>query len=275
MGNTEGNTTFRITSNRNWTVEDNADWITVTPTSGSNDGELTVTYLENTNKIQRIGRITVTGGGITRTVTVTQSATPFTLKVSPSNQSVTNTSGSTAFTITSNTSWVVSDDVEWLNVTPTNGTDNGAIIANYLENTTTSQRVGTITVTGGGITRTVTVTQAAAPFILTVSPSNQSVTNVSGSTAFTVTSNTDWTVEDDADWITVTPTSGSNDGTLTVTYLENTNTIQRVGTITSNRWWNNQNSNSNSRIRTIINRNAIRSVCGKYRRQYNIHNNIK
>ena len=33
-------------------------------------------------------------------------------------------------------------------------------------------------------------------------------------------------------WITVTPTSGSNDGTLTVTYQENTKTSERIGTIT-------------------------------------------
>ena len=70
-------------------------WITVTPTSGSNDGTLTVTYQENTTTSERIGTITVTGGGITRTVTVTQSAAPSHLTVSPSNQSVTNASGST------------------------------------------------------------------------------------------------------------------------------------------------------------------------------------
>ena len=55
-------------------------WLTVSPTSGSGDGTLTATYQENTATSERIGTITVTGGGITRTVTVTQSAAPFTLQ---------------------------------------------------------------------------------------------------------------------------------------------------------------------------------------------------
>ena len=145
---------------------DDAAWLTVSPTSGNNNQTLTATYTENTTTSQRVGTITVTGGGITRTVTVTQSATAFTLTVTPSNQSVTNASGSTAFTVESNTSWTVNDDAAWLTVSPDNGTGNGEIIATYEENTTTSQRVGTITVTGGGITRTVTVTQSATAFTL-------------------------------------------------------------------------------------------------------------
>ena len=227
-----GTTTFSISSNTSWSLSDDATWLTVSPTSGSGNRTITATYQENTTTSQRVGTITVIGGGITRTVTVTQAAAPFTLTVSPSNQSVTNASGSTAFTITSNTSWSVSDNATWLTVSPASGTENGAIIANYSENTTTSQRVGTITVTGGGITRTVTVTQAAAPFTLTVSPSNQSVTNASGSTTFTITSNTSWNVSDDATWLTVSPASGSGDTNLTATYQENTTTSQRVGTIT-------------------------------------------
>ena len=230
VGNTEGNTTFTITSNRSWTVEDDADWITVTPTSGSNDGTLTVTYLENTNIIQRVGTITVTGSGITRTVTVTQESAPL-LTVTPSDQYVGNTEGNTTFTITSNRNWTVEDNADWITVTPTSGSNDGTLTVTYLENTNTTQRVGTITVTGGGITRTVTVTQESTPS-LTITPLDQFVGYTEGNTTFTITSNRSWTVEDDADWITVTPTSGSNDGTLTVTYLENTNTIQRVGTIT-------------------------------------------
>ncbi len=230
--NTSGSTAFTITSNTDWTVIDDASWLTVSPSSGNNNGTITATYTENTTTSQRVGTITVTGGGITETVTVTQSATAFTLTVTPSNQSVTNASGSTAFTVESNTEWTVIDDATWLTVSPENGPGNGAIIATYEENTTTAQRVGTITITGGGITRTVTVTQSATAFTLTVTPSNQSVTNASGSTEFTILSNTDWTVIDDASWLTVSPSSGNNNQTLTATYTENTTTTQRAGTIT-------------------------------------------
>gem|GEM_PF-2217641 len=50
---------------------------------------------------------------------------------------------------------------------------------------------------------------------------------------FDVTSNTDWTVTDDADWLTVSPDSGSNDGTVIVTVsIGNPLTSERSATVT-------------------------------------------
>jgi tartrate-resistant acid phosphatase type 5 len=84
----------------------------------------------------------------------------FSLELSPSNQSVSDSSGSTSFSLTSNTTWNVSDDASWLNVNPASGSGNSTLTATYEANPTTSQRIGRITVTGGGITDTVTVTQS-------------------------------------------------------------------------------------------------------------------
>jgi hypothetical protein len=232
LGNSQGSTTFTVVSNTEWTVSDDAAWLIVSPINGSGDGTLTITYENNTSTIQRVGTITITGGGITRTITVTQSEAPFTLAVSPSNQTVANSQGSTTFTVTSNSEWTVSDDAAWLTVSPNNGSGEATLTITYENNTSTNQRVGTITITGGGITRTITVTQSEAPFTLAVSPSNQTVANSQGSTTFTVTSNTEWTVSDDAPWLTASPNNGSGDGTLTVIYEENTSTNQRAGTIT-------------------------------------------
>ena len=89
----------------------------------------------------------------------------------------------------------MNDDAAWLTVNPVSGDGNDTLKATYSDNTTISQRIGTITVTGDGITRTVTVTQSAGSAVLNVSPSNQSVTSDSDSTIFTVTSNTNWTAK--------------------------------------------------------------------------------
>ena len=67
---------------------------------------------------------------------------------------------------------------------------------------------------------------------LTVSPSNRSVTNASGSTTFSITSNVSWSVSDTATWLIVSPISGNGDRTLTAIYQANTTTSQRIGTIT-------------------------------------------
>ena len=182
-----GQTRFIITSDINWTVSDDANWLTVIPTSGFGNDTLIATFQKNDGSQPRNAIIEVTGSGITRTVTVTQlkkNASKI-LTIQPLNIIVGDTAGNTTFAVTSNLTWMVSDDAEWLTVTPEFGINNMTITATYEENTTTVQRIGTITVTGGGITRTVTVTQSAAA-ILTVTPSNQSVTNASGSTEFTV-----------------------------------------------------------------------------------------
>lgn len=67
--------TASITSNVSWTASDNQSWITVTPTSGSNNATLNIAVTQNTGSASRSGTVTVTGGGFTRTVAVTQSGT--------------------------------------------------------------------------------------------------------------------------------------------------------------------------------------------------------
>lgn len=81
------------------------------------------------------------------------------LSVTPPNQSVARTAGSTSFLVSSNIDWVVNENESWLSISPTSGTNNGTITTDFTENNGITQRVGTITITGGGISRTVTVTQ--------------------------------------------------------------------------------------------------------------------
>jgi (4-O-methyl)-D-glucuronate---lignin esterase len=66
--------TFNITSNTSWTVTDNQSWLTVSPTSGSNNGTVTVTAQQNTGASARTAAVTVSATGVpSQTVTVTQS----------------------------------------------------------------------------------------------------------------------------------------------------------------------------------------------------------
>jgi len=63
-----------VTSSVGWTVTGNADWISVSAASGINDGSFWISCLANTGAESRAGIVTVSGGGITRTITVTQVA---------------------------------------------------------------------------------------------------------------------------------------------------------------------------------------------------------
>ena len=87
----------------------------------------------------------------------------YSLTVSPTSLSYTATGESKTVTVTSNTSWTATSSASWLTVSPTSGSNNRTITAVAAANTSTSQRTATITVSGGGITRTISVTQAGAP----------------------------------------------------------------------------------------------------------------
>jgi len=80
--------------------------------------------------------------------------------VSPQNQDVTSSAGSTSFSVTSNRDWTAVSDTLWCTVT-TSGSGTGTITAGYTENTAHQPRIANIKVSVGGLpSQTVTLTQA-------------------------------------------------------------------------------------------------------------------
>jgi hypothetical protein len=227
-----GSTTFAVTTTIAWTAVSNQTWCTVTP-SGTGNGTIVANYTVNALTTSRVANITVTISGAPAViVTVTQAGAAPTLTVSPPNQNVPAITGSTSFTVTSNSSWTVLSDQTWCTVT-TSGSGNGTITANYTDNPNTFTRVANVTTTVTGLSPViVTVTQAGAAPMLTVTPPNQDVAAPAGSTSFAVTSNTSWTVLSNQTWCTVT-SSGSGNGTITANYTDNATSTTRVATITT------------------------------------------
>ncbi len=161
----------------------------------------------------------------------TASTAAATLSVSPSNRNVQSGSGSTSFSVLSNSVWSALSNVSWCTVTAS-GNGNGTITATYTANPAVSQRVATITVSVDGLpSQLVTVTQAAAAATLLVSPINQDVDSQAGSAIFNVTSNSNWTALSGSSWCTVTP-SGSGNGIVTAAFTANSTVLQQVATIT-------------------------------------------
>jgi len=80
------------------------------------------------------------------------------LEVTPANLDVTSTAGTVTFSVTSNTSWTISESVSWLSVNPSSGTANGTLTVNYDANPSSNTRTGEITVTASGGTPEVVVT---------------------------------------------------------------------------------------------------------------------
>ena len=147
---TAGNTSFTVTSNTNWTASSNQTWCTVTG-SGNGNGMINAAYTMNTSTSARVATITVSAAGVPDlVVTVTQAGAEATLAVTPPSQSVSESSGTTDFNVTSNSSWTASSDATWCTVT-SSGSGNGILEATYEENTSSDERSANITVTVAGL----------------------------------------------------------------------------------------------------------------------------
>lgn len=159
------------------------------------------------------------------------------LTVSTGSTTVPRENGSIIITVASNIDWQVSSNQSWCTVNANSGKGDGSVTVTFPENTGVPQRTVTITFTGAGVTsQTITLTQfGTEPPALTITPDNQNVTNVAGSTTFSITSNVSWIVTSDQDWCTISNPSGNGNATLTVNYEANTANTQRIATLSVTR----------------------------------------
>ena len=151
--------TVTITSNRSWKAASSATWLTLSDTSGTGSGSITVTAAPNpSEKAPRTGKVTITAEELTQTISCTQTARPADVKVSKltlDRQSATLAKGDTA---------TLKATVE-----PANATNNGVTwsssapsIARVSGGRVTAVAAGVATITaqtvGGGLTATCRIT---------------------------------------------------------------------------------------------------------------------
>ena len=231
-----------VTSNIAWDEPtSDVSWLTisnVTPDNRTGNGSFRITATANNTGADRTGTIRVTGGGITRELSVTQAATAsLTLSRNVWEFSTSNVASSVDISVTSNTTWdVATSDASWLTVSsiiPASRTGNGSFRIHVTPNTGAERR-GTITVTGDGVTpQEVTVIQPAPH--LTIEQSGGILASDATSDTVNVTSNTVWGAPtSDASWLTVsniTPAHRIGDGSFRINAEANTGAA-RTGTIT-------------------------------------------
>jgi hypothetical protein len=71
-----GERTMQVNSNVQWNVSGNTSWLTISPISGNGDGSFILTAAMNYSTTPRNTTITVSGGGITRLITISQDGKP-------------------------------------------------------------------------------------------------------------------------------------------------------------------------------------------------------
>ncbi|MCP4109960.1 MAG: hypothetical protein GY749_31300 [Desulfobacteraceae bacterium] len=224
-----------------WTAVSDADWISISPNSGTDNAKIAVNYESNSGDA-RVATITITAPNAEnspQTVEIRQSP-GYSLSVSPVSLEVPATEGTSVFEIENTASgmmeWTVAGNADWLSTDPNSGVNNASITVNY-ETNPGPARTAIITVSAPDAVNSpkdVEITQATG-LILSVAPGSRAVGSVSGQTDFSI-ENTgpgimEWTVSHDSDWFSVEPGSGTNNSSVTVKYDTNSGD-SRTGTIT-------------------------------------------
>ncbi len=225
----------------NWTATENANWLSLSPASGTGSGTISVAVNTAGLSVGTISTpITIAASGATNTpqtvavsLTITAAPVPPAIGLSPTSLSFTAQQGSgnptaqsVTISITGGTTWSISHDATWLGHTPNTGTGTGTMTISVATGTLTAGTYnGQVTLWPTGATQVtlpVTFTVTAAPAI-TLAPSNLSYAATQGA-ANPANQNVsltnsggilNWAVSDDASWLTVSPTSGSGSRTLT------------------------------------------------------------
>ncbi len=229
--------TLAVSANVAWTATNNVSWITITGgAAGTNDGTVAYSLIANTLADGRSGTITVSGGGITRLLTVNQAGTSATLTISPSNR--THTAHSVTgqvITVSGTVPWTATANASWIDITAgATGAGGGSVVYSLAANTATNSRTGTITVSGSGISRTFTITQAEAAPSIELLPTSRT----HGEAAVTgqlidVMANVTWVATANVAWVTITGgATGTGNGAVTYSVAANSGTGGRSGAIT-------------------------------------------
>ncbi|HMJ90789.1 MAG TPA: BACON domain-containing carbohydrate-binding protein [Candidatus Acidoferrum sp.] len=227
--------TFAVTAETNctWTPSSGAIWITIQPGwSGVGTGVVTYAVATNASIVGRTGIVTVAG----QTFEVRQDPTPCNYSLTPTTYTHGYNSAPTSFDVTATPgcSWGVTNDAPWVIFTGvTSGTGNGTVNYAVLTNTTPVWRTSMVAVA----TDTYTLIQKGAGCVYELSPTNttRGHSPVSG-TNFVNVINTQitcsWFVINTNNWITISNSSGTNDGFFIYTLATNASSISRTGTVT-------------------------------------------
>jgi uncharacterized protein (TIGR02145 family) len=183
------------------------------------------------------GTATVTvvdSSGSTAALSVEVAPLACTYNISPSSSNIGFIGGTATVDVTpsdGNCNWTASSNVPWASVNPQNGTGSQSLTITVDENTGTNDRTGTINIAG----ETFTIMQAGGSCSYDISPMSSDFDDSGGSSTTSITTssqNCNWTASSNVSWADVVPSSGTGDGSVTITVEENQGSDERTGTVT-------------------------------------------
>ncbi len=227
-------TGISVSANGTWTASSNQSWLQVTTSAGTGNAPISATAQANTSTSSRQAVITITSAGLQQTVTITQQGAEPQLSVSPTALSIAAAGGAlTGISVSANGTWTASSNQSWLQVTTSAGTGNGQLSGTVQANTSTNSRLATISVSGCGLLRTVSVTQQGQAVMLSVSPASIAVPKAGrNGVTVAVKANVAWSATANQSWMTLNTITGSINDSLRFDVAANSSGAARAGIIT-------------------------------------------
>lgn len=169
-----GTQVLTITANTNWSLAGLPTWLTAVALNGTGNATVNLVYSANTAATARNAILALSGGGQTLNLRITQSGAP-TLVVTPGTAEVSANASSLSLNVAANLAWTAASNASWATLNPSAGNGNGVIGINVAANTQPLARNATITVAGGGLTRTLNISQGPAVAVCATPNSSQLV----------------------------------------------------------------------------------------------------
>lgn len=214
-----------------WYIASRPSWLNVGKTSGYSGEEIFYYADDNNEGTNRSGSMTIVTGSIIQKefiVGINQQPThAFDAIMYTTNYK---TAGDFQYMYISSPatrSWTITKNDSWVHINNSWNTDysftgrGDKLIPIYVEeNTKTTARYSTLTVTSGNKSKSITISQDAAETRLSVGDRTVylSYSKSRNSNTFYINSNVSWRITkgSNGSWLSVTPTSGTGNGTITV-----------------------------------------------------------
>ena len=131
-------------------------------------------------------------------------------------------------------SWEITEEVDWLSVSPVQGRGSADVtLTTGVNPSAIDERSCQLFVTSDdGVRRPVTLRQSKADESLSVSTAKLEFDETGGTSSFTITSNTRWTVSGGAEWLSYSPKEGTDNGSISIAVQTNTAEFSREAVLT-------------------------------------------
>jgi len=242
IGGNELTGSIVVKANCHWTLQKqqgaDGDWLTVRPTEGTGNATITVeanSINPSSTDSRKMTLVIKSDGGISRSITVTQTVASEFLSVTPTTLAFDAASGMQEFNISSNAGWTITGKQDWFTLSTAAGSGTQTIQVTVQENTSeTEARIPatlTITTNSGEHRVYVGISQEAKITTLDVTPATIDATALAGSYTVQITGTATWTANSNQSWAKIDKSNSKGDATLTVTCEDNASLTERVAII--------------------------------------------